>query len=534
MISSYKLFESIVNEARTPEWMLERNSNVTSLSGERLNLDTINAIFNADPTRNKVYVNWILRLYGRTRHVQFMEDLYKVTECLEVYDRIKRNLPDNQRNIFNIPDLRSLEEVVSILDARPELALSKRQLNGDTPVEGEYEVLFENGVYSVIIPKTYRASCYWGSGTRWCTAYAGVQRYWDEYTAEGPLYIIYDRTINRPLYQFHFERGHFMDVDDVPINIDEFFSNNEDIKIAILEDVGKRQMAVTSITGLVNAISNGDISAIEMQIANGADRFILDYTHDSILNFAASKGYKVFLTLFNCLSDDIIRRIIHIKSTQKNENCLMLLAKSPDSLSHSIEEGISYNDVLRCINRAISLGLSLEDVDRSGNTVLIMAALNSDVALVKILIDLGVDLTRVKQDGMNLAHLISNKNSHLTDLDIEILDKILSAPNTIDLNAGDINGKTPLHYAVFRKDGQIAFRLIQTLIFYGADLNKEDNEGNTPMHAIAASFENSENLGYFISKGGDINKPRSSDGKTPIQIAKFIGNKKFIKNSKGV
>ena len=52
---------------------------------------------------NKSYVNWLILLFKNTDKKTFIEDLYKATDYLTIYDKAKRNIEDERsKNIFNI------------------------------------------------------------------------------------------------------------------------------------------------------------------------------------------------------------------------------------------------------------------------------------------------------------------------------------------------------------------------------------------------------------------------------------------------
>lgn len=525
MISSYLIFESLLNEARTPEWTLERNPNVRSLTGEYLDINTVRAIFDADPTRNKVYVNWIIRWYKRCDHARFMEDLYRVHDALEVYDRIKRNLPEETRNIFNIPDLLGLENAISVIDADPNLMLSKRQLKGDSSVEGEYDVIFENSRYSIIIPKTYRASCYWGSGTKWCTAHSGTDHYFNDYTSSGSLYIVYDRTNEKPLYQFHFQRSHFMDENDYPINLDEFFKKNEDIKDAIYAHIESIRNRINSISGLLSAIRTSNLQVAEMQLRNGAEEYVAAYrgNHgETILHMAANslQPYQMFMVLVNGLRAQTLRSICQAVTTNKRETIAMALAKAHVTTETDI-------DIEAEMRICMKYGMDIDLPANKGRTPFMVACLNNNWYFANLLAKLGAVQSTIDEEGKNVMHLVANKKSK-TSADLENFETIAQS----GVNLPDANGKTSLHYAVFCEENPQNAEFIKMLLQSGADPNAIDSGGNSVMHAVAASKKWIDLLPDFIAAGADLKIRRADDNKTPIDVAKVLENKKFLKKVK--
>jgi len=56
------------------------------------------------------------------------------------------------------------------------------------------EVVFENDKWLVIIPRTFEASCKYGSGTKWCTTMAGGEHYRKYARREITLYYIISKT----------------------------------------------------------------------------------------------------------------------------------------------------------------------------------------------------------------------------------------------------------------------------------------------------------------------------------------------------
>ncbi|ORY21449.1 ankyrin, partial [Neocallimastix californiae] len=70
------------------------------------------------------------------------------------------------------------------------------------------------------------------------------------------------------------------------------------------------------------------------------------------------------------------------------------------------------------------------------------------------------------------------------------------------VNSEDINGKTILHYACMYED----IDFVQFLIKHGANINKEDMEGNTPLYyAYKANYLNNELILYLIDNGAYLN-----------------------------
>jgi len=138
------------------------------------------------------------------------EDLSKTTEDLELYDKHKDKFP-LYKDINKIGSFLMLSSIVDKVkvDERDSIKVGK----------DEYEKILENSEWLVVIPKTEKASCKYGAGTRWCTA-AKNNNYFDEYNKDGSLYIIIDKKKNEK-WQFHYNYEaasvDFMDQADEPV-----------------------------------------------------------------------------------------------------------------------------------------------------------------------------------------------------------------------------------------------------------------------------------------------------------------------------
>jgi len=61
----------------------------------------------------------------------------------------------------------------------------------------EVDKLFENDTLLIIKPKSFTASCYYGSGTKWCTTMKGNPSYFNQYSSNGNLYYLILKNVDR-------------------------------------------------------------------------------------------------------------------------------------------------------------------------------------------------------------------------------------------------------------------------------------------------------------------------------------------------
>ena len=161
-----------------------------------------------DPTRNKEYTQAIAKMYGNGE--SSLEDIVStLADYLTKFDRLKRRKKiQPPRNDFN--RYRSLEDFYDVVDEYPdeeEQPKKEEKKNADE--------LYRDKELIVLIPRDTEAACYYGQGTRWCTAGANYNRF-DYYAKQGDLYIIIPRQQAYPgeKYQFHFESRQFMNEQD--------------------------------------------------------------------------------------------------------------------------------------------------------------------------------------------------------------------------------------------------------------------------------------------------------------------------------
>ncbi|MBS0371679.1 MAG: ankyrin repeat domain-containing protein [Proteobacteria bacterium] len=125
-------------------------------------------------------------------------------------------------------------------------------------------------------------------------------------------------------------------------------------------------------------------------------------------------------------------------------------------------------------------------VDRMGRTELHYAALDADLAKVNALLLAGADPNAMDDNGFSPLHFSTQSNS------LSVSDALLQAGAKVDLT--DANGNTPLSIAAFNSNG--GGELIELLLGAGADRNKENNYGVSPI-GLAKSIANYDLVQFF-------------------------------------
>jgi len=125
------------------------------------------------------YLTWVGKVFDT---INFEENFPKLVEALTKFDKISNNLP--KTDIHQYQNLSELLDVINIYENR-----NRRDVK---QVEGG-NVVFDDGRFFVVNPLDHKASCYYGKGTKWCTA-AETDTHFKKYNEDGKLFYIIDRS----------------------------------------------------------------------------------------------------------------------------------------------------------------------------------------------------------------------------------------------------------------------------------------------------------------------------------------------------
>ena len=165
------------------------------------------------------YLMWVGKNF---ENMNFDENLPILVQALNKFDRISTNLP--QTDINDYKSIGQLTQSIHEYENRPRREVKK--------VEGG-NVVYDDNRFFVVNPLTHQASCYYGKGTKWCTA-ADSDYQFKQYNDDAKLFYILDKTkpTNDPNYKvallrkFNGEKT-FYDAQDVTIkNIESIFEPN--------------------------------------------------------------------------------------------------------------------------------------------------------------------------------------------------------------------------------------------------------------------------------------------------------------------
>jgi len=162
------------------------------------------------------YLEWITKNWSPT-NVEGVEITHNLKEILLAVSKF-----DNQSQRLKIKDLNQYRDIEVLFDALTKLGETARR---SVDITGDVEKIYEDNRFVVVVPKTHTASCYYGAGTKWCTASKDTKSHFSTYKGSGELYYIIDKTLptSNPYYKVALNKkiaGHtedFWDVRDAAI-----------------------------------------------------------------------------------------------------------------------------------------------------------------------------------------------------------------------------------------------------------------------------------------------------------------------------
>jgi len=226
------LREGLITEITVNDAWAKFYSNVEKfpvLKGDESLFNKLNDLY---PRRgdnfNKGYFTWLYNLI-RTNQLK-EEDFYKAKEYLRLFDKFINKIPAESRDINKFKNLNDLYDVVREFEEGEDTMATSNKDEIRQIKQNEIDKVYEDNEWLIMIPKTERASCLLGKGTKWCTAAEESNNMFEHYNSDGPLYVLIDK-YNDEKYQLHFESNQLMDATDRAIAASYFFDS-------IMEDSG--------------------------------------------------------------------------------------------------------------------------------------------------------------------------------------------------------------------------------------------------------------------------------------------------------
>lgn len=287
------LRENLITEITVSDAWSKFYSDVNKFPLLKGDINLFNELNDLYPRRgenfNKGYFTW---LYNLVKNNQLKnEDFYKVKEYLRLFDKFINQIPNEFRDINKFKNINDLYDVIKQFEGGEDgISTSKTSEIKDIK-KNEVEKVFENSGWLIMIPKTERASCLIGKGTKWCTAADQSNNMFDHYNEDGPLYVMVDK-YNETKYQLHFESGQLMDADDRAVSVTYFFDHIVEDS-AVFDFLQSRYDKFWDFI-LENSVDNGGYSeTFEEALTSDVTPSVLERTLETLRN--GEDTYSVYL-----------------------------------------------------------------------------------------------------------------------------------------------------------------------------------------------------------------------------------------------
>lgn len=266
------------------------------------------------------------------------------------------------------------------------------------------------------------------------------------------------------------------------------------------------------------------LNTMKNLLAWGADATLRDGDNndeESALDVAAIEGHV------DIVKELIVRRMFMIDSTDsKGKTALHHAARSNQAgaidvlvwagANHRAQDGNGHTPLhsaslakgsSAAIDALLRHGADKDAVDILGRPPLHLAVECGNFTAVECLLAAGADVSlRCGDDEDSVLDLAANEGR------LDVLREVIR--HGVELDDANTIGLTTLHRAA--SSNQAA--AIDLLIWAGADMEAEDNDGCTPLHNAACTEESSTAVFTLIRRGANKDA-RDSQGRTPLHLA---------------
>ena len=161
--------------------------------------DIVSDFVDGDPSGNNKYLMWMAKAVQEeymniTDIIELVTDYHKllpkITNALAIKvfgAEADSNAIVSPKSIDSYP---TLDDLYKIVDAAQQLE-SRKEV--ETQTKSGANKIYEDERWLVVRPDTRDASCYYGSGTKWCTAMKNAEHF-DNYNKKGRLYYLIDKS----------------------------------------------------------------------------------------------------------------------------------------------------------------------------------------------------------------------------------------------------------------------------------------------------------------------------------------------------
>lgn len=172
-----KTFKILLESILLTEGRIERaKERYPEVSGDIFNYFVVN-----DPSDNQKYLDWMLGAFtsGGRSYTSVLSDVSFF------HDNIHQ---------FEVKDINRYKDIYELSNAIDVVREKMVEKEIDEKAKKEKDVIYVDSRWLVISPKTHRASCKYGAGTKWCVTSKDTDTHWDSYSKNATFFFIIDKT----------------------------------------------------------------------------------------------------------------------------------------------------------------------------------------------------------------------------------------------------------------------------------------------------------------------------------------------------
>jgi ankyrin repeat protein len=266
-------------------------------------------------------------------------------------------------------------------------------------------------------------------------------------------------------------------------------------------------------TALLSAIKNGHRSVVQLLVTAGANVNIWSRGETPILLAAKSEEREIYHYLYP-LVNTAIRRCADRDGEQLLQASHKRRIREQNRPVEKFIEMATMGNIDE-INRAIEIGVEIDEIGSQGHTALMAAAYYGHRSIVNILLAAGANPNLLSDDnglGAGMTALMLAAGSFFSSNRKQVMQLLIAGG--ADINQLGAGGKTAIMYAALAGSGYAD--CVEIAIAAGADLDLRDDRGHTVLSSVAAA-ENYPMFNLLMQAGA------STAGLESIQLIQAAG-----------
>lgn len=469
------------------------------------------------------------------------------------------------------PGLEDLvEKYADVLDSRKEEKdeTLEQQKKRNAQITAETEEIYNGVTIRIVRPKSEVSACYYGQGTRWCTASTKGDNRFKDYNETDKLYIIIPKTPTYigEKYQLHCLEKQYMNEKDEEVTLKFLLQRFPELKDTVLYNLWLLEN--TEIEKVFSTIVENvtPLDFCGFWGARAAAKTLADYDIDTnsdraqilvrslndptltkrvlmyIFEWSLYKSYQAWrrnvfeYVLKNAIFDNNFAiKLADAMISPENKgikdlpgdiiyNALEILENYRPQLHRSLFYKIVTGDTDNFYD-LLEKGVDVNETNDEGQTILAYAVRRGDEDVVKSLIKHGALLEKPDIRGWTpLLHAVDAGRWQ----NVNIL-----AQSKVNFAAKTTKGSTALHVAL--NNGTLTSDNVNYLISHGTPIDEPNNDGETPLSSLVLEivYEKDTNrilsiVNSLIENHANVNSV-DKNGNTVLINAATVGNKQIIK-----